>query len=658
MDNNYKSELWANKIIIKIMDNRSKIFYKYMQNWVSIVIVFLLFSCTAQEKKEAYNIVKRYGKLNADLERFYSAYQHDNKAIAAYFLLSNSPANFSFNSNNKLGEFYQNSFEYKTGQPYSSYSNYDITVLNCDSLIKTIDNSYAIWNKVPWSRRYSHNIFKEYILPYRIANEPLEYYWKWDLVNQFKDYNQPDTCIEKCINKINNNLGFTVDSKLSDGDFQSYSEMLANRVGTCDDRAILAVMALRSFGIPAAMEFVPYWGDTNNGHSFTTAILPDNSIYPLDGTNNVGHNFTFVHKATKVYRKMFSVQKNTLLYKNKDAAEIPAPFADFTLMDVTDRHSIGFADLKIEISKNISSKIIYLCVFSVDGWQPVAYAENNGYRTNFANVGTGTNRSRNSREFGANYGKGILYLPCIYRTGNFIPVSAPIIHRSDSNWYVRVDKNDTERVILARKYPLANRIKQFAEQMVGGIFQGANSPDFSDAETLYEIASIPVSHMQKAIVVNKAKYKYFRYIKPTGTFSIGEIKLYNEHDNQIKGDRIQADFLDEISELEYVFDGVPLTYFSMDKLLDAWVGLRFSNAQNISVIEYCPRTDDNDIAPGDTYELFYWDNSWVSLGEKRSTDFSISFDKVPKHALLWLRNKTKGIEERPFTYDNGEQTWW
>lgn len=134
--------------------------------------------------------------------------------------------------------------------------------------------------------------------------------------------------------------------------------------------------------------------------------------------------------------------------------------------------------------------------------------------------------------------------------------------------------------------------------------------------------------------------------------------MYNEHDNQIKGDRIQADFLDEISELEYVFDGVPLTYFSMDKLLDAWVGLRFSNAQNISVIEYCPRTDDNDIAPGDTYELFYWDNSWVSLGEKRSTDFSISFDKVPKHALLWLRNKTKGIEERPFTYDNGEQTWW
>ena len=27
-------------------------------------------------------------------------------------------------------------------------------------------------------------------------------------------------------------------------------------------------------------------------------------------------------------------------------------------------------------------------------------------------------------------------------------------------------------------------------------------------------------------------------------------------------------------------------------------------------------------------------------------------------ALLWLRNLTKGREERPFTYENGRQIWW
>lgn len=44
-------------------------------------------------------------------------------------------------------------------------------------------------------------------------------------------------------------------------------------------------MALRSVGIPAAFEFVPYWGSNNNGHSFVSIILPDNKIYPLQNTD-------------------------------------------------------------------------------------------------------------------------------------------------------------------------------------------------------------------------------------------------------------------------------------------------------------------------------------------------------------------------------------
>ena len=58
------------------------------------------------------------------------------------------------------------------------------------------------------------------------------------------------------------------------------------------------------------------------------------------------------------------------------------------------------------------------------------------------------------------------------------------------------------------------------------------------------------------------------------------------------------------------------------------------------------------------YELFYWNNKWISLGTQKAEDFNIKFDNVPKNALLWLRNLTKGHEERPFTYENGKQVWW
>ena len=66
----------------------------------------------------------------------------------------------------------------------------------------------------------------------------------------------------------------------------------------------------------------------------------------------------------------------------------------------------------------------------------------------------------------------------------------------------------------------------------------------------------------------------------------------------------------------------------------------------------------NMIKQGDEYELFYYDMAWKSLGKKIATTDSLVFENVPSNALLWLRNHTGGMEERPFTYENGKQVWW
>ena len=73
---------------------------------------------------------------------------------------------------------------------------------------------------------------------------------------------------------------------------------------------------------------------------------------------------------------------------------------------------------------------------------------------------------------------------------------------------------------------------------------------------------------------------------------------------------------------------------------------------------FCPRTDDNEISPGDVYEMFYWDRRWKSLGKQKADGHTITYEKVPRNALLWIHNLTKGREERPFTYENGKQVWW
>ena len=81
---------------------------------------------------------------------------------------------------------------------------------------------------------------------------------------------------------------------------------------------------------------------------------------------------------------------------------------------------------------------------------------------------------------------------------------------------------------------------------------------------------------------------------------------------------------------------------------------------NLSRIVCLPRGDGNGIYPGNEYELFYHDLSgWKSLGRKVAADYHVDFEGVPSGALLWLHNRTEGVEERVFTVEeDGEIRYW
>ena len=80
--------------------------------------------------------------------------------------------------------------------------------------------------------------------------------------------------------------------------------------------------------------------------------------------------------------------------------------------------------------------------------------------------------------------------------------------------------------------------------------------------------------------------------------------------------------------------------------------------QTVRLTAKYPEDDSNAIFPGEHYELFYWRKGWVSLGVQQATDTVLEYRKVPKGALLWLRNLDKGKQERIFTYENGKQIWY
>ena len=54
---------------------------------------------------------------------------------------------------------------------------YDAHIITAEYLIDNIDRAFDNWQKRPWNRSLSFEDFCEYLLPYRIGDEPLEE-WK------------------------------------------------------------------------------------------------------------------------------------------------------------------------------------------------------------------------------------------------------------------------------------------------------------------------------------------------------------------------------------------------------------------------------------------------------------------------------------------------
>jgi len=65
-------------------------------------------------------------------------------------------------------------------------------------------------------------------------------------------------------------------------------------------------------------------------------------------------------------------------------------------------------------------------------------------------------------------------------------------------------------------------------RMVGGIFQGANQADFSDAVTLFIITTQPATGVfTSASITNPAGFRYVRYLSPNGGYgNVAELEFY------------------------------------------------------------------------------------------------------------------------------------
>lgn len=563
---------------------------------------------------------------------------------------------------------YLNAHDYsKSDRPKHGCKSYivspDKDEIDAESLRENIVMALNAWDNAAWKDKYDERIFYKYILPYRLSLEPIDFSWREAAYNDYHPLlanKGADDPLKAC-KIINDKIIYLHYDLLRAADLQTYASYKSAPRGGCEGRALYTAMIMRSLGLPVAIDFVPIWGCVNNGHTFNSLIMPDGKNIGFSVPKDLPDGGIMAWKCTKVYRRCFEIQKDSPIYKYRNKEPIAEPFSNYDIEDVTSAYDIPTRNVEIDKPRSgINRRLAYLAAPRRDKWNVLAYGERKRGKYIFENIGYGYQNGVDIEKQGENLGDGIVYLPLQFDdSNNLSPIDYPFILSDTGIRRLNPDTSDLREVVLTRKYPRFARIVSFAESTERYIFEGANKPDFSDAEVLHVITSTPSSRLQRFDVNSAKKYKYARVRNILGGLMIGELAFCDEDGNIIDGKTINHKLLDGEPTLANVFDGDVLSFMKFDEnIYNLWLGTEFNRPQRIGSIAFCPRTDDNDIKPGDIYELLYWDNDWISLGTQIAEDYRLKYYDVPSNTLLLLRNHSRGKEERPFTFENGRQIWW
>ena len=264
---------------------------KYHQILV-LGLLFSLFSCNPLPKdvKEALDLA---GENKKELQAVLDHYQDPKDSLklkAAYFLIGNMANKYfypysetqkgliSFVKQLKKENQYTEKFDsiapywerLKNEQRLNARPSpiMDVHFVTSTMLIENIDYSFKVWNKVPWSKKYSFEQFCEYVLPYRASND-IPCFWRKKMFKKFQwalDSIKENDFI-KVSSILNDSLYYVWNKAFEEYPNMNVMDMDAVRTFVCRHHSSLKMAALRSIGIPIA--------EVSGLNGTSWAIVPD-----------------------------------------------------------------------------------------------------------------------------------------------------------------------------------------------------------------------------------------------------------------------------------------------------------------------------------------------------------------------------------------------
>lgn len=624
------------------------------KNYLLLVMISFV-SCLSHDQELLKYSLEFSGKNRSELEKVLAHYKDDSlKLEAAKYLIKSMPRHYSYKQGgimDSIKKVRENTDLYyhiddAFVQRYSGYDYRDLPkvfdshIITAEYLINNIDSAFFNWKNRSWNQSLSFEDFCEYLLPYRIGNEPLEE-WR-GLYNSKYGYfldsiYKGDNVIEAA-NIISQKL--TIPKFLFCDKFNlphiGARYLFEYRYGSCKDAADLFTYVCRATGIPCVINLDPQMGHVWNAVKDSTGY--DVPFWTLNAIGERGKMDINGHTKGKAYQPTYGLDMNRILVDNDELKNIPVLFKDLFLKDVS--HYYFEDTLILDIPDSIERKVAFLGYFRHGKWLPFAYTNKRDNRFQFSNI-----ESSN------------VYVPLIYENSTYSQIDYPFYFDKDSLHYFIPNGNKTYIAKLTRKFPIFDWMQSYINQVVNATIQGSNDPNFVDFDNLYFVKDTPTVAFNNVFINKKNKYRYLRYITNNYIY-MAELHFYCDRKEispiLISGGLSQKG--NTKSSLNNILDNDPLTYYISDNYGESII-FDLGESQFVDQITFMTYNDDNYIRKGDLYQLLYNNgHKWVSLGNKIADTTYLEFT-VPDNALFWLRNLKRGREEQIFYIKDGKQVF-
>lgn len=647
------------------------------RNYIAGLIGLLLFAACTHKDILLENALTQAGTNRVELEKVLDRYRDtdEEKYRAACFLIRNMPF-YSFYEGKDLEKYHRyykapyangwiirsvvDSVKQADGEfsMLSLTKRKDIEVVDSAFLVTHIDWAFKVRREQPWGKNVSFEDFCEYILPYRIGDEPLSL-WRKKLYETYNPVLDSLRATPFATDPLQ--AAQVVLAHLTETHFQYTGlfpvgphigpDILQWRIGSCRDLADGLMYVCRALGVPCGADKVIIRGDCHASHLWNFTLDKDRNSYVTEFpyASQWKPSKEFIGKQFgKIYRTTYSLNV-PLMEKGKEAGGAHPNFQTPFFHDVTAAYvSSPKQAIEIPVSqlrqRPEQGEAVYLCLSDKLGWMPVDYITYEGGDIRFKHVQN-----------------NITCMLATWKDGEVTPLCDPFhIEKDTDELHFYTPETATQPVCLTIKFLMA-AYDYYHSRMVGGVIEGSNRKDFKEADTLYTITQAPYRLYSVAALQSDRPYRYIRYRGGKDSYcNIAELAFYADRNDTIPlpGKLIGTPGChgnDGTHEYTNVFDGDDKTSFNYMEADTGWAGLDFGKPIRVRKAVYTPRNQVNFIYKGYDYELFYWgDGRWNSLGRQTATADSLLY-QAPVNALLYLQCHTEGKDEHVFEYKDGKQ---